>query len=286
MSHSDFVMGILEAKNSLAFSKGTAGVSSGASSDAVRTEMAESGVQITAANAWVEKLVAGTVLAQKLFAKEITIPSGGVIQSQNFSEGTQGFRILGNGKIEINDGYLKSSDFTPSGTSGWAIGYPDGDNFATKTLNVESIACRQFNSLNVVKISNIKTEALEFVRHYSPDKDFLFFNTAKQCYDFFIERINVDTARGFSGCMRVDVHVIDIVEGPSSSSGYRYYTYREREFVYARKDIVNGVTVITLSGYKSITYNVANDPVLFDLKEHNQNVSALSGQGLKIIGFV
>lgn len=48
--------------------------------DAVK-EAAESGVQITAANAWVEKLVAGTVLAQKLFAKEITIPSGGVIQS-------------------------------------------------------------------------------------------------------------------------------------------------------------------------------------------------------------
>lgn len=99
----------MEAKNPFAFSKGTAGISSGASSAAVRTEMAESGVQITAANAWVEKLVAGTVLAQKLFAKEITIPEGGVIQSQNFSEGTQGFRIMGNGGAEFNNGTIRGT---------------------------------------------------------------------------------------------------------------------------------------------------------------------------------
>lgn len=93
----------------MAFSKGTAGVSSGASSAAVRTEMsgrrkgdavkeaAESGVQITAANAWVEKLVAGTVLAQKLFAKELVLTDGGIIRSQDYEPNKTGFFISSSG---------------------------------------------------------------------------------------------------------------------------------------------------------------------------------------------
>ena len=87
----------MDAKNSLAFSKGTAGISSGASSAAVRTEMAESGVQITAANAWVEKLVAGTVLAQKLFAKELVLTDGGIIRSQDYDPNKTGFFISSSG---------------------------------------------------------------------------------------------------------------------------------------------------------------------------------------------
>lgn len=133
--------------------------------DAVK-EAAESGVQITAANAWVEKLVAGTVLAQKLFAKEITIPEGGVIQSQNFSEETQGFRILGNGKIEINNGYLKSNDFkeTSSQAEGWSIGYPDDSTFIADVLSVSSIHSRM-GGLRAISVSGIKTA--DIIRRYS-----------------------------------------------------------------------------------------------------------------------
>ena len=133
--------------------------------DAVK-EAAESGVQITAANAWVEKLVAGTVLAQKLFAKEITIPSGGVIQSQNFSEGTQGFRILGNGKIEINDGYLKSSDFVDTSTQaeGWSIGYPAENTFTADVLNVSNIHSR-LGGLRAINMGSIRST--DIYRRYS-----------------------------------------------------------------------------------------------------------------------
>lgn len=64
--------------------------------DAVK-EAAESGVQITAANAWVEKLVAGTVLAQKLFAKELVLTDGGVIRSQDYDPNKTGFFISSSG---------------------------------------------------------------------------------------------------------------------------------------------------------------------------------------------
>ena len=123
-------------------------------------------MQITAANAWVEKLVAGTVLAQKLFAKEITIPSGGVIQSQNFSEGTQGFRIMGNGKIEINDGYLKSSDFVDTSTQaeGWSIGYPAENTFTADVLNVSNIHSR-LGGLRAINMGSIRST--DIYRRYS-----------------------------------------------------------------------------------------------------------------------
>lgn len=168
--------------------------------DAVK-EAAESGVQITAANAWVEKLIAGTVLAQKLFAKEITIPSGGVIQSQNFSEGTQGFRILGNGKIEIVDGYIKSNDFSTDSTknSGWSVGYPQEDSFYADTLNINNIYSRKPGQgvfISGLNTNQIVTSGLAFpgMGYYQLSADG-FITFVKQKYD------NIRLSIGVSGHM-------------------------------------------------------------------------------------
>ena len=180
-------------------------------------------MQITAANAWVEKLVAGTVLAQKLFAKEITIPSGGVIQSQNFSEGTQGFRILGNGKIEINDGYLKSSDFTPSGTSGWAIGYPTKDNVATKTLIVEKITSAPYNSNNIVNIDNIKSLNIQYKYHFVPNFSPISFDNSRSAAQWFNSLFDSAVGKGFSSYLRVFLVLYSTVRVQSSSSMWETY---------------------------------------------------------------
>ena len=125
-------------------------------------------MQITAANAWVEKLVAGTVLAQKLFAKEITIPSGGVIQSQNFSEGTQGFRIMGNGDFILNNASLNNcniSGFIVANNTPFIpvaevnIGYNDNTLKLVHGRNIKSVN-RDSEGIYTITFANpVKTKA-------------------------------------------------------------------------------------------------------------------------------
>lgn len=59
----------------------------------------------TAVNAWVQNLVAGTALIEKLFAKSISV--GNEIKSSNYSAGSSGFRISSDGNAEFNSGRFR-----------------------------------------------------------------------------------------------------------------------------------------------------------------------------------
>ena len=61
----------------------------------------------TAVNSWVQNLVAGTALIEKLFAKSITVQSGGSIQSSNYSAGGSGFKIDSYGNAEFGNGKFR-----------------------------------------------------------------------------------------------------------------------------------------------------------------------------------
>ncbi len=82
--------------------------------DAVK-EAAESGVQITAANAWVEKLVAGTVLAQRLFTQQLVLSENGQIKSANYQAGQSGFQIRADGTAEFNNSIFRGMLYAQGG---------------------------------------------------------------------------------------------------------------------------------------------------------------------------
>ena len=67
------------------------------------------------ANAWVANLVAGTVLANQLMAKNLTVLDGGSIQSQNYKAGTSGWKIDSNGRAEFENGVFRGEVNATSG---------------------------------------------------------------------------------------------------------------------------------------------------------------------------
>lgn len=60
---------------------------------------------------FVSRLVALTAFIQTLFSKQIVISSDGTISSENFSSGSEGFRIQGNGTAEFNNGIFNKGSF-------------------------------------------------------------------------------------------------------------------------------------------------------------------------------
>lgn len=60
---------------------------------------------------FVSRLVALTAFIQTLFSKQIVISSDGTISSENFSSGSAGFRIQGNGTAEFNNGIFNKGTF-------------------------------------------------------------------------------------------------------------------------------------------------------------------------------
>ena len=60
---------------------------------------------------FVSRLVALTAFIQTLFSKQIVISSDGTISSENFSSGSEGFRIQGNGTAEFNSGIFNKGTF-------------------------------------------------------------------------------------------------------------------------------------------------------------------------------
>lgn len=60
---------------------------------------------------FVSRLVALTAFIQTLFSKQIVISSDGTISSENFSSGSEGFRIQGNGTAEFNNGIFNKGTF-------------------------------------------------------------------------------------------------------------------------------------------------------------------------------
>lgn len=67
------------------------------------------------ANAWVANLVAGTILANQLMAKHLTVQDGGYIQSQNYRAGASGWRIGSDGRAEFEDGVFRGEVNATSG---------------------------------------------------------------------------------------------------------------------------------------------------------------------------
>lgn len=67
------------------------------------------------ANAWVANLVAGTILANQLMAKQLTVQDGGCIQSQNYRAGASGWRIGSDGRAEFEDGVFRGKVNATSG---------------------------------------------------------------------------------------------------------------------------------------------------------------------------
>lgn len=106
--------------------------------------MAESGVQITAANAWVEKLVTGTVLAQKLFAQQLVLSENGQIKSENYQAGQSGFQIRADGTAEFNNSIFRGMLYAQGGrfenveirncTGNISFTVTAGNNFVLKTM--------------------------------------------------------------------------------------------------------------------------------------------------------
>ena len=64
--------------------------------------------QTVIVNAWVSKLVAGTVLADKIFTKSLVLKEGGFIKSNNYIENKKGFKVDTNGIINANEGSLSN----------------------------------------------------------------------------------------------------------------------------------------------------------------------------------
>ena len=60
---------------------------------------------------FVSRLVALTAFIQTLFSKQIVISSDGTISSENYSSGSEGFRIQGNGTAEFNNGIFNKGSF-------------------------------------------------------------------------------------------------------------------------------------------------------------------------------
>lgn len=60
---------------------------------------------------FVSRLVALTAFIQTLFSKQIVISSDGTISSENYSSGSAGFRIQGNGTAEFNNGIFNKGTF-------------------------------------------------------------------------------------------------------------------------------------------------------------------------------
>lgn len=60
---------------------------------------------------FVSRLVALTAFIQTLFSNQIVISHDGTISSENFSSGSEGFRIHGNGTAEFNNGIFNKGTF-------------------------------------------------------------------------------------------------------------------------------------------------------------------------------
>lgn len=60
---------------------------------------------------FVSRLVALTAFIQTLFSKQIVISSDGTISSENYSSGSDGFKIQGNGTAEFNNGIFNKGTF-------------------------------------------------------------------------------------------------------------------------------------------------------------------------------
>lgn len=105
---------------------------------------AETGTQIEAANIWVQKLVAGTMLAERLFTQELVLKDPGVLRSENYVEGESGFMIRANGKAEFNDSLFRGTIYATGGvfedvelkncTGNIDLVVHAGDNYSLRTL--------------------------------------------------------------------------------------------------------------------------------------------------------
>ena len=69
--------------------------------DAIK-HAADTGNQVEAANIWVQYLVAGTILAENIMSKQLTLKTGGLIKSENYKAGQQGFCINADGSCNFS----------------------------------------------------------------------------------------------------------------------------------------------------------------------------------------
>jgi len=109
----------------------------------------------TAVNAWVQNLVAGTALIEKLFAKSISV--GNEIKSSNYSAGSSGFIISSDGNAEFNSGRFRgglgtqktifSASWTPQSSPTSMSGY-----VPTKSGTAQKITLFLYSSLSYTSI--------------------------------------------------------------------------------------------------------------------------------------
>ena len=92
----------------------------------------------TAINAWIQNLVSGTALIEKLFAKSISV--GNEIKSSNYLAGTRGFRIASNGNAEFNNGTFNGTINATSGKFSGIIEQNGLKNFMLGFINLYYIS--------------------------------------------------------------------------------------------------------------------------------------------------
>lgn len=133
--------------------------------DAVK-EAAESGVQITAANAWVEKLVAGTVLAQRLFTQQLVLSENGQIKSANYQAGQSGFQIRADGTAEFNNSIFRGMLYAQGGrfenaeilncSGSMKFAVESGSNYLLKRSNTINSTSPTTSSISVAATGSVK----------------------------------------------------------------------------------------------------------------------------------
>ena len=125
--------------------------------DAIK-HAADTGNQVEAANIWVQYLVAGTILAENIMSKQLTLKTGGLIKSENYKAGQQGFCINADGSSEFNNGVFRGN------LQAGNINESEGGFTEGTSITAEKISAKQgiFKQLKTPGFISLDNQPIEF----------------------------------------------------------------------------------------------------------------------------